>query len=447
MLIVRKNNFVTSVVGIIVIFIAASTNSIFLLLLLFYAYAALVIYLNNNGTLSDPRLLLVGFFTFYSTFFAIRVYITGYSVLRIDEYLVALSLKYQLFGLVIFVVSLNFILFSEKKVFHVDDFYLSRPRKSLSSSSEKMFFGFLIPLVFLSFYFTFQSGANSKIEANQLNPIKVISDFIFWVLIAIAALRAIRLKAGLIKDLWLCLFTLTCFFYLIVTGERDIFFRLIFILLVVHFDKKRNASFLFLLSLMLSVALLVPVTQAFKAVLLSGNLSLKSFGLFSIFSNEFISAGRNFYSLVLFGVEHSAEYLGNDILRAFLPSPIAVDLGVQSTGSWFGSHYRVENDFSGSTGWGFTLIGQGYLVGGFIGIAIISFIYALIIGTLYNYRTVSIYWYVFYLFALATSIYILRADLANLLSQTLKIGGLTVFGLFIAHRIFVLWHENKMSSV
>ncbi len=156
-----------------------------------------------------------------------------------------------------------------------------------------------------------------------------------------------------------------------------------------------------------------------------------------LLSNEFISASRNFYSLLLYGVEHNIYFLFNDIIRAFTPSILLPSLDIQSTGSWFNKIYRVENDFYGTSGWGFSIIGTGYLVGGVLGIILIISIYSFILSILYNMRVKSIYWYAFYLLAFTTAIYVIRGDMANFLSQTIKIGGLSVLSLFIMHRFFI----------
>ena len=166
-----------------------------------------------------------------------------------------------------------------------------------------------------------------------------------------------------------------------------------------------------------------------------------------LLSNEFISASRNFYSLLLYGVEHNIYFLFNDIIRAFTPSILLPSLDIQSTGSWFNKIYRVENDFYGTSGWGFSIIGTGYLVGGWWGIILITSIYSFVLSILYNMRIKSVYWYVFYLLAFTTAIYVIRGDMANFLSQVFKIGGLSVFSLFIIHRFFIRIRKKNVITI
>lgn len=158
----------------------------------------------------------------------------------------------------------------------------------------------------------------------------------------IAIIRAIRLKSNFLLDYKLIFFLFLCLFYMLLTGERDIFFRIGFILLIIYFDKKQNATFLKALLILSLAVLIVPISQGFKAVLLSGTININKNGL-ELLSNEFISASRNFYSLLLYGVEHNIYFLFNDIVRAFTPTILLPSIDIQSTGSWFNKIYRVEN--------------------------------------------------------------------------------------------------------
>lgn len=158
----------------------------------------------------------------------------------------------------------------------------------------------------------------------------------------IAIIRAIRLKSNFLLDYKLIFFVFLCLFYMLLTGERDIFFRIGFILLIIYFDKKQNATFLKALLIISLSVLIIPISQGFKVVLLSGTININKNGL-ELLSNEFISASRNFYSLLLYGVEHNIYFLLNDIVRAFTPTILLPSIDIQSTGSWFNKIYRVEN--------------------------------------------------------------------------------------------------------
>jgi oligosaccharide repeat unit polymerase len=259
---------------------------------------------------------------------------------------------------------------------------------------------------------------------------------------SIAIIRAIRLTTPIFFDIRLIAFFIFALFFMLLTGERDVFFRVIFISLLIYYDKKRNSNFFIVISLLIGVSIVVPISQSFKAILLSGEVNLNSIGLELILSNEFVSASRNFYSLLIFHVDHDISFFFNDILRAFIPSFFLKDLDINSTVSWYHNEFRMRNGFGGTSGWGFGLVAEGYLIGKTFGIFFIMSFYALVIGILYNIRYKSIYWYIFYLLSYVTAIYVIRADIANLLSQVFKIGGFSVLILYFSHKLI----ENKTIS-
>jgi hypothetical protein len=186
----------------------------------------------------------------------------------------------------------------------------------------------------------------------------------------------------------------------------------------------------------------VPISQYFKGVLLSGEVAFDRDGWDLILYSEFMSASRNFYSLLFFGVDQDISFLLSDISRAFVPTMITGETDVQSSVAWFERVFRAENGFSGTSGWGFTIVGFGYIVGGIFGIVAIMVFYASLLGALYNLRWRSIYWYAFYILALAAFVYVIRADLANLLSLLFKISGLAMMLVYLAH----LMMRRKIAS-
>ncbi len=428
-----KNTLIMIYGGLILLGMFFSDNILYLNIM-FYLYTVSIMFVFSKS-ITDPRLLLVGFFTIYSTFYSLQVYFIEFSLLDINNELLATSLRYQFFALLVFITVLNLTIDDHTKN---DDCYVSKIN-SPSLLSEKLIFTFLLPIVLVSIFFIFSSGASSKRELlDGGGLINNLSLFAMLIMTGVVILRASRLSKKLITDLSVWLFLLFSLFYMLLTGERDIFFRIVFILLLVFYDKDKRKSFFNLAVLILLLAvLLVPISQVFKAVLLSGSININKEALALMLSNEFISASRNFYSLLLYGVEHSYSYFFNDLGRAIIPSVINQDLGIQSTASWFNKDYRLEHNFDGTSGWGFSLVGQGYLMSPLAGIVVVMSIYGFILGKLYSIRKKSLYWYVFYLFSFTTAIYVIRGDLANFLSQVFKIGGLLVLLLYLSHRFLL----------
>ena len=218
----------------------------------------------------------------------------------------------------------------------------------------------------------------------------------------------------------------------LLAGQRDYLFRLLICAAFLYFDHRRMAGLPVLLTVLFVVSLLLPLTQMFKAMVIAESLGPWNSELGALFLSEFSSASKNLYVLIQHGFEPSWSFVWSDIVRGLVP--FGEVYGFQSTGAWFHWIYRPDEGIGGTSGWGFGLVAQGVLVGGLPGIALVMGSVAVILALLYKRRMRSEYWYVFYLLALSTSLYCIRADLANLLSQTFKVGGLCVLGLYAIRR-------------
>ena len=128
------------------------------------------------------------------------------------------------------------------------------------------------------------------------------------------------------------------------------------------------------------------------------------------------------------GHDANWSFLWNDFLRGLIP--FGGELGLQSAGSWFNQVFRVEEGIEGTSGWGFGLVAEGLLIGGGAGIILVMAFVSAMVSLFYKMRVRSEYWYVFYLLSLSTAIYCIRADLANVLSMTFKVGGAAVLMLY-----------------
>ena len=427
----RRNSYIL-LFGLFIAMLIFFLSDLTCLLSLFYIYSFVIVYFYSGRSILDPRVIIVSFLTIYSTFFAVRVGFTGDSLLPLDYEILARSLQYQFLSLFVFVTIINIIIDDKKKL--NERIY---PVKSLFS--EKLIFILTIPFALLAIYSIYKSGVSSKAEILSGTSRVVMALFLFssYLSTSIMVLRSLRLKGRMAFDGVLFFYIFFCFYIMILAGERDIFFRIAFIIGLLYFDCKKFNTFRYVLIILFLVVFIVPFSQALKAILLVGHFELKKVGFSFLFGNEFISSGRNFYSLLFYGVNHDLSYFFCDIVRAFLPSIFLPGFQVESVGSWFHNVYRVEHGFSGSSGWGFTLAGEGYLIASSFGILLIMALYSIVIGVSYNMRSKSVYWYVFYLLTLSTSVYVIRADLANFLSQVFKIGGLSIFIIYFFHILFL----------
>lgn len=199
----------------------------------------------------------------------------------------------------------------------------------------------------------------------------------------------------------------------IVTGERDYLFHILLIVCLcfslVNLIKKKQLPLLFLVGI-----LLITLTKSFKYFFLSGegDTEILEQNLFlSAIDGEFSSAGRNMQILVS---EHYYNYFGGyslliDFLRIFY------DFGFSSQ-SWFNEVvlYYI------TTGYGFTIVGEGYVNGGYWGIVFVISLSTLILRYLYLKSSDNFYYLCIYIYMLPQYVYATRADITNILSPLLK---------------------------
>lgn len=419
--------------GLLVLGIVILVNSIPAVVVSIYIYSLVVVFIYSKHGVADPRVFPLAFMAVYFTFFPLRAYFYGSANLPYDEAVLVLSLRLQFAAMLVFVTVSNVFVINSRqearKLFCSD--------QVRSASSERFLFYILIPLVFYSLAVILSSDAASKRDVlDNYSSVKMLSDIPILILTVLVFLRAARLGKYFYYDLLILVYLAFCIFYVLLTGEREGVFKLLFGMMIIYFDRRGNFNFLKMIAIFGALLFVVPVSQYFKSVLLSGAVNIDRLGGDLILYSEFMSSSRNFYSLLIFDAQQNVSFLLSDIVRAFVPTALLGDYGVQSTVAWFDRVYRLEHGFDGSSGWGFTIVGFGYLIGGLFGIIMIMVFYAWLLAFCYNRRWRSLYWYAFYILALSAFVYALRADLANLLSQLFKISGLCVLFVFTARWLF-----------
>lgn len=428
----RIYKLIIFLLGMLALGVTIMIDSLNAILFTVYLYSSIVVLSYSRNGPADPRVFPVAFMAIYFTFFPIRASIYGTANLPYDQDALLLSLKLQFLAIVIFVTATNLFAHDTPK-------NLGRP--FLMGRAPSLLSEWLILLVAIPFnlYYIFiisHSEASSKRDIiENYSTITIISDFFILAVTILVFLRAVRIGEKFYRDRPIILYLVFCTFYVLLTGERDILFKVLFGTLIIYYDQRKNFGPLKMVTILSAILLIVPLSQYFKSILLSGTIDINLFGADLFLSSEFISSSRNFYSLLAFDVEHNVSFLWSDMARALIPTTLLGDYGVQSTVAWYNDFFRAEHGFQGTSGWGFTIVGFGYIVGGVTGIIFTMIFYAWLLSAFYNRRWGSLYWYCFYILALSAFVYILRADLANLLSLTFKVSGLCILAIYMTHRL------------
>ena len=210
---------------------------------------------------------------------------------------------------------------------------------------------------------------------------------------------------------------LTLFCLLLITifsGERDFVFRfLIMGLFVLFFLGKVN--FKQLIIIILFMVPLVPLSAMYKYYFLGGDIGNQAdFGLlYSVIAGEFESATRNLQMLV----NNSSQTLGSKGYILLINDVVGVfNSNIQSSVSWFNETFYPNDPVE----YGFTLVGEGYIVDGMMGICVVFSIMALIVRWMYKNAFKSIYFFSGYIYFITIMIYAMRGDLGTVYSALFK---------------------------
>ena len=244
------------------------------------------------------------------------------------------------------------------------------------------------------------------------------------------------IKLVILTGLILCLLT-------IFSGERDIGFKYIIITLLIAYRFKyiRNIHIVLLAPLFI---LLLVLSKKYKYYFLGGSLGVDSITINNIFyhflTSEFSSASRNLQILLNHKTFTQGLFKGFSFINAPLRS-FFVDTGSGCV-NWFKDTF-FESSLIGP---GFTLVGEGYINIGYLGVILLFIIIAIFIKYLYKKSNENIYWLVIYIYSIPLYIYAIRADLSNILSPFVKHLLLTIGIIYLfqwSTRYFKAQQENR----
>lgn len=215
----------------------------------------------------------------------------------------------------------------------------------------------------------------------------------------------------------------------IFSGERDFVFRYILVMLLVmwFFGIIKRRHIIILAPLL---ALLIPLSATYKYFFTKGTKAaiLYSNMLFAIVHGEFESASCNL-QILLNDSENTKGTFG--VFQLFKDVASAFYSKIPSTGSWFNKRYYPH---SVNVQYGFSLVGEGYLIGGLLGVILLFIIVGLITKYFYIHSFKNIYYLGGYIYYITAVIYSLRGDFSNITSAIVKQIGLVLLILYIMNR-------------
>jgi len=211
------------------------------------------------------------------------------------------------------------------------------------------------------------------------------------------------------------------------TGERDAMFRFLIILVVSLFITKKIRKKMLMILIPIGMFGLI-VGRYFKYYFVSGitNTSIEgqSF-IYNFLTSDFHAAGENLQILINNSWTkslHGFSLIAVDFISPFFPGGFSVNVG-----NWFNNTF-----YPGSYSRAFTLVGEGYVIGGTLGIITLFIILGFGIKLLYKKSAKNIYWLVVYIYSIPTIITAFRSTLGTVTIALTRIALLSIAIHYIA---------------
>jgi len=363
--------------------------------------------------------IIISGFDLMHPYFWYSVIFTLYSVSYPILYSAGVSKNYgysdELMLLQWIALSVFLLVVSPKKVF-----VINKINSSKFSVFNKLLYKFLYIYICLAIIGISKSNFSTKVEIYSSRNLFYILSFRAALMLTIIYIYQLvqgctskkTVDVGLIVKTGVILFLMSMF-----SGERDIVFRYIAVTIFVlyYFKFIKNRHLLLLVPLFI---IIMPLTHKYKYYLLDGTTRMKRVNtnsrIYEFFAGEFVSASSNiqvllnnkFYTKGLF---NGFTFL-NTLLRIFF---IKTGFGCVS---WYNETFFPNY----TTNYGFTLVGEGYINWGYLGVAFVFIIIGLFIKYLYKKSSSNIYWFTIYVYTIPIYMYSIRADLLNIFSPFIK---------------------------
>lgn len=310
----------------------------------------------------------------------------------------------------------------------------------ISFNIDRLVFIFSILCIVFSLYFHFKgySGKSAMKDANDYAfRIGVYIARFLCILTLFQLCRKNTKNASYRKTVILGIAASLCFTFF--TGERDVFFRYIAILLIFLFVSKKLTKKHLLYLVPLCFTLLV-MSVYFKYFFLRGTLDDRFSGkgvIYTFLRSDFYSAGSNLQYLL--NRPWTEGSLGWTVLLTEIIYPLGTSRTFIAPSSWFNTVVHT----GGYKGYAFSLVGTGYVIHGIPGIIAVFICAGLITKYVYIKSRKDAKWMSAYIYMIPTVIFASRQSLNTITTAFVRIILVSFLILYIANR---LRHKGKKHS-
>lgn len=224
---------------------------------------------------------------------------------------------------------------------------------------------------------------------------------------------------------------LAVLFFSLYTAERDGIFRFLLVIVCALFATKRISRKV--LPIVLGSAMLLVVLLSYlKYFFVNGNVrtGYNEHGvIYNFLNSDFAAAGENMQ--VLLNNPWTNSFSGYSLIFTDLLSPFIFGANNFNVGTWFNDTF-----YYGKSSRAFTLVGEGYVIGGYIGVIVLFLILGLLVKLMYKKSIENQYWLTAYIFTIATVASSFRGTLSSITGTLFDIALLGILG-YLLYKIFM----------
>jgi oligosaccharide repeat unit polymerase len=267
-------------------------------------------------------------------------------------------------------------------------------------------------------YFVLTSGAKTKSEIGlDTSLYRILIPFysiIILCYVLILSKETLKHKRAIFLSTTMFLFSLAT---VSISGQRDILLRVVLaaVFVLSIYGTNRNKKITGFLLLLTTIS--IPRLADLRNVALTGEITSRNTSNFieDFATSEFTSASRNLEILIQYqdswNFFHGATFI-NDFTYVFFR------IG-ETAGMWFNREFFFKA-YQVGVGYGFSLVGEGYMNFGAIGVVITFALFAFLVRILYRQSAKNWIALMIYLLSIPIFLYSIRGDFGTVLAYLLK---------------------------
>ncbi len=362
----------------------------------------------------------------FSSFFCL--YTVAFPILEILEYTYMRAIyqrETMLWSLGALLVAL-LVITPEKKI----NYEIEKRENGVNRNLlNKLLFLVLISSLLVVAYTVKTTGYTGKMEIyNSGNSILIFAFKIPLILTMLYTLMTLQEWNSTRTISWIKMLIVggTLLLIVLLSGERDFIFRFVLVVgfMLYSIGKLKFKHFVLMVPVLF---LSVPLSTMFKYYFTRGEIKVINGNIVTAFlSSDFLAAGNNLQ--VVLDADLKGELGFGRILLDFLE---VIFGSITSSTAWFNNIFY----YGRPTSYGFSLVAEGYVIGGVLGIILLFTIVGLLTRFFYMRCTRNSYWMAAYLYFIPTIIYSFRADLSSITTALANQIGLVILIIYCLDHI------------